>query len=287
MQHKGRGEARGELSMASAVEAIDCDEDDFGGDQFSGQRQSIPAGEGKVEEVPLARSQSTVDAPQRLSTQKRPRDESEVVVIDVDDDDGAERGKELGAVHTPRVLVRPRQPAEEIIDDDGLALFVPHRRASMFTAKLPSPIAAARKQRLAERQVVLRALPRDRQIEDDGSRFSAIVVSRPLREELTLEDVKDAVAEIGSDNDIGRAAHTGIYACRLQSAPQGRILEFTDDDGEQFAAAKILAVLRTYKLCNVAVVVVRWFGGKLLGPRRFVHISNVTERILTLGKFCE
>jgi hypothetical protein len=233
--------------------------------------------------------------------QKRVREE---IIIDDDDDDDDDdnannnaQGKTLKPPHAvnappPKPALRmtpadrPPPAATEALDANGLVEFVPQRRASMFTSSKPSPIYQARKARILSREIVLRALPRQAQIEDGGSRFMAVVVSRGedvrKRGELTLADVKDAVEELRSDNSVGRAAHSGIYACRLQPSGSNTVAEFTEDDGENFSSSKVLSVLRQHKLVNVAVVVVRWFGGQLLGPRRFVHIANVSERVLRM-----
>ena len=60
-------------------------------------------------------------------------------------------------------------------------------------------------------------------------------------------------------------------------------IQFTedrDDDGEDGGSNKILHVLQSMKAMDVAVVVVRWYGGILLGPDRFKHIANATRLIL-------
>ena len=53
-----------------------------------------------------------------------------------------------------------------------------------------------------------------------------------------------------------------------------------DDDGEDAAGGRLLHLLEMKKANNVCVVVTRWYGGTLLGPDRFKHISNCARLVL-------
>ncbi|KAG6335494.1 hypothetical protein ID866_3601 [Astraeus odoratus] len=52
-----------------------------------------------------------------------------------------------------------------------------------------------------------------------------------------------------------------------------------DDDGEQWAGAKILKVMQLEGAIDAVVVVSRWFGGTLLGPARFQHIETCASEV--------
>ncbi|KAK0569920.1 hypothetical protein OC861_000502 [Tilletia horrida] len=53
--------------------------------------------------------------------------------------------------------------------------------------------------------------------------------------------------------------------------------EGEDDDGEKWGASKIAKVLKEENAEDVIVFVSRWYGGIMLGPDRFVHITNVAR----------
>lgn len=53
-----------------------------------------------------------------------------------------------------------------------------------------------------------------------------------------------------------------------------------DDDGEKWSGEKIVKVMESESKVDVCVVVSRWFGGTLLGPRRFKHIESATRQAL-------
>jgi hypothetical protein len=54
-----------------------------------------------------------------------------------------------------------------------------------------------------------------------------------------------------------------------------------DDDGETGAGDRVLFLLDRLNLDNVAVCIVRWYGGIQLGADRFKHISNAAREALT------
>lgn len=53
-----------------------------------------------------------------------------------------------------------------------------------------------------------------------------------------------------------------------------------DDDGEDAAGSRLAHLLEMRKDDGVIVVVSRWYGGILLGPKRFAHITNVARKLL-------
>jgi hypothetical protein len=149
--------------------------------------------------------------------------------------------------------------------------------------RAPSQAVQLRQKRIAVAGLHILRLPSADVITDNGSVFDAFVVKHAG---LTTDNIHDCLAEIRSDAKISLAAHPGIFAYRLRNGQtQGGgggqpLIEYSDDNGEEYAGKKILDVLRTYRCEDCLVVVVRWFGGKLLGPRRFTHISNVSKRVL-------
>jgi len=48
----------------------------------------------------------------------------------------------------------------------------------------------------------------------------------------------------------------------------------SENDGEANAGRTIIETLGEAKACDVVVVVSRWFGGSMLGPRRFADIRE-------------
>lgn len=90
--------------------------------------------------------------------------------------------------------------------------------------------------------------------QNKGSRFLGFLIPRKLFE-ITLKDLK---------NSHSKAVHF-VYAYRFVQSNQ--ICERFSDDGEPRGSAgmPVLNVLRGEDLADVAMVVVRYFGGVLLG----------------------
>ena len=80
-----------------------------------------------------------------------------------------------------------------------------------------------------------------------------------------------------SNRKIARATHN-IMAYRIVQGSS--IVSDCDDDGEDAAGGRLLHLLEMKKANNVCVVVTRWYGGTLLGPDRFKHISNCARLVL-------
>ena len=63
------------------------------------------------------------------------------------------------------------------------------------------------------------------------------------------------------------------------------LLQDFHDDGEGGAGIKIMHLLRDSNVRNVVVIVSRWFGGMLLGPARFMYITDAARGVLNQGGY--
>ncbi|KAJ3248243.1 eIF2 kinase Gcn2p negative regulator [Chytriomyces hyalinus] len=63
------------------------------------------------------------------------------------------------------------------------------------------------------------------------------------------------------------------------------VQEGCDDDGEKDAGRRLLGVMRGLGVCDVLVVVSRWYGGTNLGPVRFDHINSMGIAALEFGGY--
>lgn len=59
------------------------------------------------------------------------------------------------------------------------------------------------------------------------------------------------------------------------------------DDGEGGAGIKIMHFLQDNNVRNVLVVVSRWYGGILLGPARFMYITDAARGVLQQGGYLQ
>ena len=59
------------------------------------------------------------------------------------------------------------------------------------------------------------------------------------------------------------------------------------DDGEGGAGIKIMHLLQDSNVRNVLVIVSRWYGGILLGPARFMYISDAARGVLEQGCYLQ
>lgn len=96
-----------------------------------------------------------------------------------------------------------------------------------------------------------------------------------------VEDVRSFLALLLDDRKIERALHN-MLAYRIVG---DFVVKDNDEDGEDAAGSKLSHLLELTKAENVAVVVTRWFGGILLGPDRFKHISTSARETLEEGGF--
>jgi len=120
-------------------------------------------------------------------------------------------------------------------------------------------------------------------ITDRKSTFQAFLarVVHPKQAMLVLAKLKE-------NKKVANAAHV-MWAFRIGGDGQGKssspVIARCDDDGETHAGGRMLHLLEILDATNVIVIVPRWYGGILLGPDRFKHISNVTRNILEMNGF--
>lgn len=93
-------------------------------------------------------------------------------------------------------------------------------------------------------------------------------------------EVQAVINSVREDSKCSQAVHPCIYAWRLESTVPGEVVVGSSDDGEGGAAAFLENLLETRNILNGVLMVTRWFGGTLLGPDRFRHISNISELLL-------
>ncbi|XP_076470114.1 protein IMPACT-like [Babylonia areolata] len=95
------------------------------------------------------------------------------------------------------------------------------------------------------------------------------------------QQVRLVLDKLMENKKIANATHN-MVAYRIVQNDKGapRVFQGCDDDGETHAGSRMLHLLQIVNAENVVVVVSRWYGGILLGPDRFKHISNCTRSIL-------
>lgn len=119
-------------------------------------------------------------------------------------------------------------------------------------------------------------------------------------------EVDKLLEELVNDNkSIQKATHKHMYAWRTAdlkiSGVNGKIKnkknsstnnpvltniqQGSNDCGESGAGQRLLTLLERSHICNILVVVTRWYGGTALGPARFRHISSVAVESLKKGNF--
>ncbi|XP_072294265.1 protein IMPACT [Eucyclogobius newberryi] len=96
---------------------------------------------------------------------------------------------------------------------------------------------------------------------------------------VTPRQVKMVLEKLYENKKIASATHN-IYAYRIYREDKNSFLQDCEDDGETAAGGRLLHLLQILDVCNVMVVVSRWYGGILLGPDRFKHINNCARSIL-------
>ncbi|XP_046905364.1 protein IMPACT isoform X2 [Hypomesus transpacificus] len=96
---------------------------------------------------------------------------------------------------------------------------------------------------------------------------------------LTPRQVTMVLNKLYENKKIASATHN-IYAYRIYCEDKQTYLQDCDDDGETAAGGRLLHLLQILDVCNVMVVVSRWYGGILLGSDRFKHINNCARNIL-------
>lgn len=103
-------------------------------------------------------------------------------------------------------------------------------------------------------------------------------------------DVKKYLKFLKTNNKINKATHN-IMSYRINEKNKKNskdgdsgILEGYDEDGEAGAGIRLLGILQKMKVCNVMVVVSRWFGGVFLGNDRFKHINDSAKNLILANK---
>lgn len=89
----------------------------------------------------------------------------------------------------------------------------------------------------------------------------------------TFTEVRNIYKKIVSDPENSRATHR-ILAFRFTDN-NGKIHENYQDDGEHGAGRKLLKYMRENNLMNMSFVVLRWFSGKHIGPKRFSIMESL------------
>ena len=87
-----------------------------------------------------------------------------------------------------------------------------------------------------------------------------------------------------------RGSTHDMYAFRVMQLKPGRTglggpsdfgtEQGQEDDGEQWGSDKVMRVVRELGASDVLVIVSRWYGGELLGPVRFDHITHCARAAL-------
>jgi uncharacterized YigZ family protein len=123
------------------------------------------------------------------------------------------------------------------------------------------------------------AQPGEGVFRDRGSKFMAFVF--PINSE---NDIKPIIAKLKSEHP---KANHHCWALRL--SPDRSIFRINDDGEPSGTAGRpILNTLLSHNLTNIAVVVVRYFGGTLLGVPGLINAYKAaTEEALTSVKVIE
>lgn len=123
------------------------------------------------------------------------------------------------------------------------------------------------------------ASPSEGIYKDKGSKF--IAYAYPLRSE---DQIKERVAALKSEHPKAR------HHCWAYRLTPDRSVYRINDDGEPSGTAgrPILNTLLSYDLTNILVVVVRYFGGTLLGVPGLIHAyKTATQEALTAAEVVE
>ena len=89
---------------------------------------------------------------------------------------------------------------------------------------------------------------------------------------------KAALLKAFQDKRVASASHN-IYAYRVKDS-NGKLHEYSNDDGEFRAGRKLLNLLQTEQYEDTIVICTRWFGGKHLGATRFEKIEEAAKQAL-------
>jgi len=98
-------------------------------------------------------------------------------------------------------------------------------------------------------------------------------------------DAASLVRLLLRDKRVRKATHN-MMAFRAVRPEDGVMVSDNDEDGEAGAGSRMSHLLEMMGATGAAVVVSRWYGGILLGPKRFAHISNCTREALEQSGIC-
>lgn len=73
----------------------------------------------------------------------------------------------------------------------------------------------------------------------------------------------------------------------MRSHHHASVMQDFHDDGEGGAGIKIMHLLQDSNVRNVLVIVSRWYGGILLGPARFMYITDAARGVLEQGGYLQ
>jgi regulator of replication initiation timing len=108
-------------------------------------------------------------------------------------------------------------------------------------------------------------------VTDQGNKFISHIatVTSPMEISMAVTAIKHT-----SNRGTSTATHN-MFAARILK--NGRMLEYSNDDGEHGGSRHILQEMQNANITNRVVVVSRWFSGKQLGRKRFNIISQCTR----------
>jgi hypothetical protein len=109
----------------------------------------------------------------------------------------------------------------------------------------------------------------------NGSTFVArsIAIRSPAHARQLLKEL------MANNPDLREATHN-VTAWRVQSE-KGGIIEESEDDGETGGGRHVLSILKTDNLDGVMTVLTRWYGGVMLGSRRWGLMTQVCRDSLS------
>ena len=107
-----------------------------------------------------------------------------------------------------------------------------------------------------------------------------------LAQVVSVEQVNQVLENLKTNRKVANASHN-IMAYRIYLQETNSYKEDNDNDGEACAGGRLAHLLQILNIKNVVIVVSRWFGGILLGPERFKHITNCARDLLKISGLLE
>ncbi len=112
---------------------------------------------------------------------------------------------------------------------------------------------------------------------DKGNKFNSHIANASSAVEISM-----AVSEIKHSRNSGNSTAThNMFAARIMM--NGRIQEYTEDDGEFGGARSILREMQLSNIVNRVVVVSRWFSGVHIGSKRFQILTQCTKAAIQVS----